>query len=141
MDIFKSKLDDALGRLDLKHVKSVVAAIQSGNCWLLGLSSARDDRQHKWCFPGGHLRPNEAYANGVERETKEETGIRCKAGIKPILIPSKPDVLFLHCKASKDQRLVPNKEFIILGWFDTTQMKGLKLHQNVLQIINKIQRR
>ena len=139
--VLESKLDDALFKLDTDKVKVAIAVVQSGKHWLLGLSSSTDDRLHKWCFPGGHINSGESISHAAEREAREETGIRVRVEAKPVILPSKPHVIFLHCTASKDASLKPNKEFIALGWFTIRDMKGLKLYPNVLQVIDQMERK
>lgn len=119
--------------------KSAVAIVQYHDRWLLGLSSAHDDRNHKWCFPGGHIEKNETPKQAAVRETREETGIRCRAVDEPFNTARKKDVAFVHCKTdSIRQKLIKNNEFIAIGWFKISDMRGLKLHDNVKYLINKV---
>lgn len=138
--IFKSQINEALRKLDLHDVKNAVAVVQHGNEWLLGLSTARDHREHKWCFPGGKLRPGEDAVRAAEREAKEEAGVKCKATSSDYINPKDKKTVFIHCKSTGKTLDEPNDEFVIFGWFTTRQMKGLKLHDNVLQVIEHLRR-
>lgn len=118
---------------------SAVGIVQFHDKWLLGLSTARDDRNHKWVFPGGHIKRGETPEKAAVREVREETGIRCRAVGEPITLPSKKGVAFVHCKVTaSNQRLDNNSEFSALGWFKLADMNGLKLYNNVRKLIDRV---
>lgn len=117
---------------------AAVAVVQSGNKWLLGLSTATDDRRGKWCFPGGGIKRNEAASKAATRECHEETGIRCRAVGKPFNLPDKKHVAFVHCKATMSQKIDNNNEFLAIGWFSLSDMRHIKLYKNVKQLIKQI---
>ena len=121
-----------------KDYKASVAIIQYKDKWLLGLSSATDDRENKWCFPGGHIKRGESPKQAVVREVFEETGLRCKVIGDVIKHSSKPHVAFFHCKLTRQgQKFDMNNEFKALGWFKLADMRGLKLYSNVKTLISK----
>lgn len=136
---FNQRLETVLLESTNKYVSSV-AIVQCRDKYLLGLSTATDDRHNKWCFPAGHIKRNEGADKAAVREAYEETGIRCKAvSGDPIGTAKHGTVAFIHCKTSIiSQKLKPNHEFVVLGWFKKTQLKGLKLHPSVLSMINKL---
>jgi 8-oxo-dGTP pyrophosphatase MutT (NUDIX family) len=137
---FTSLISEALRHLHLQDATNAVAVVQHGDKWLLGLSASRDDREHKWCFPGGRIKGNEGALNTARREAKEEAGVKCSTTSNDLCLPKDKKTVFVHCKASSADLDEPNREFIIFGWFTIRQMKGLKLHNNVLQVIDKFKR-
>jgi len=118
---------------------AAVAIIRSHNKWLLGLSTADDDRGQTWCFPGGGIKSNETPKQTAEREAREETGIKCHAISNPIKDKHKNFVAFIACSTNSTSfdNLKPNHEFTSLGFFTIKEMKGLKLYHNVLDLITK----
>ena len=121
---------------------SAVAAVEYKHKWLLGLSTANDDRKNKWAMPGGHIKNNENIKKAAERECWEETGIKVKAySTHDYFKYKKEGVAFVHCKpTSSNIRFDNNNEFSALGFFSIKEMKSLKLYDNVLDIINKIKK-
>ena len=133
------KLSNVMTLLEAaSRMESVVGIVQSANHWLLGLSTANDDRHNKWVFPGGHIKRNESVEKAVVREVYEETHIKCTPNKTQIILANKPTVAFLHCKAVGQKIPIANDEFIIVGWFTINEMKGLKLYSNVMTLINKV---
>ena len=133
------KLSNVMTLLEAaSRIESVVGIVQSANHWLLGLSTANDDRHNKWVFPGGHIKRNESFEKAVVREVYEETHIKCTPNKTQIILPNKPTIAFLHCKAVGQKIPIANDEFIIVGWFTINEMKGLKLYSNVMTLINKV---
>lgn len=119
-----------------KKPKAAVAVIQSGRAWLLGLSTAEDDRQNRWCFPGGDIEPGETPEQAAVREAFEETGIKCKA-TNDYFYYDKPDVVYVVCKALNTSTM-PTDELAISSFFTRFQMRSLRLHPNVLDLLNKV---
>lgn len=140
---FDDKIDQLLILLeavqDELDFKSAVGIIQHKDKWLLGLSTATDDRENKWCFPGGSMQRGEGPKRAVVREVFEETGLRVKVVGDIVKHSSKPNVAFYHCKLTRqNQKFDMSKEFKALGWFRLTDMRGLKLYSNVKQLISKV---
>ena len=119
-----------------KNPRAAVAIIQSGRTWLLGLSTAEDDRQNRWCFPGGHIESGETPEQAAVREAHEETGIKCKSTQK-YFYHDKPDTVFVLCKAL-NSNTVPTDELVISAFFTRYQMRSLRLYPNVLDLLNKV---
>lgn len=117
------------------RVRAAVAVIFCKDKILLGLSTSQDGRRDKWCFPGGGLKGKEDPSEAAEREAKEETNVRCRSYGKPLIING---IAFVKCRASSEQTLKPNHEFMMLNWFTRRQLKGLKLFHNVLDILDKL---
>jgi 8-oxo-dGTP pyrophosphatase MutT (NUDIX family) len=143
MRIFDEQLDRLLELIieaeDETRFKSAVGIVQWKDKWLLGLSTATDDRENKWCFPGGRIERGESPKQAAVREVFEETGIRCKTIDDLVKHSSKPNVAFYHCKLTRqDQKFDLSNEFKALGWFKLSDMRGLKLHNNVKQLISKV---
>ena len=126
-----------------KDFTAAVGIVKCRNKWLLGLSTADDDRGRTWCFPGGGIKSGETPEKAAERETREETGVRCHAISGPIKDKRKGFVAFIPCSTNTTdfKTLKPNHEFASLGFFTTQEMKGLKLYKNVLDLIEKAKRR
>ena len=83
------KLSNVMTLLEAaSRIESVVGIVQSANHWLLGLSTANDDRHHKWVFPGGHIKRNESVEKAVVREVYEETHIKCTPNKTQIILPN-----------------------------------------------------
>lgn len=140
--IFDINLDTILNEEieKIEKFKAAVGVVQWRKKWLLGLAkNTSDDREGKWVFPGGGIKGNESPEKAVIREVREETGIRCKV-VKQLYVPSKKDVAFFHCKVNSRQEPKPNSEFSILGWFDDSELYGLKLYHNVRYLLEKIKR-
>ena len=89
-------------------------------------------------FPGGHAKKGEKAEKTAEREVWEETGIRCKAIGTPFFLPSKKNVVFVHCRAKSGQDIDFNHEFSAMGFFSRKEMKSLKLYHNVLKLIDRV---
>lgn len=124
--------------LEGKEFRAAVAIVSYRGKWLLGLSTASDDRSKKWCFPGGGIKRGESPQKAAERECWEETGIRCKA-IGPVLTcRDKPDVAFVPCRAANSPgNFKPNSEFTALGFFKTDDFKSLTLYSNVKSLVTR----
>lgn len=134
---FNQRLSAILEADEQAEYIAAVAIVQDRSKWLLGLSSATDDRGGKWCFPGGGIKRGEAADRAAAREAWEETGIRCKPIGEPFALPNKKNVAFVHCKETGGE-LDPNSEFAALGWFTRKEMKSLKLYGNVLKLIDRV---
>lgn len=142
MTLFEFTLDTILERVAAeqpKRYKAAVAIVQHKNKWLLGMSTAKDDRLGKWCFPGGGIKNGESPTKAAVRECFEETGIRCNAVGEAFTFGNKKDVAFVHCRITRsNQKFLQNEEFSGLGLFTRQQMRSLRLYHNVLKLIDKI---
>lgn len=137
--LFIESLERVLLEASETKYRAAVGVVQCGNKWLLGLAKdTNDDRDHKWVFPGGHIKRGEATKKAAEREVFEETGIKCKAIGDPFALPGKPDIAFVHCKAASRQKIDFNSEFTAVGFFTVQELKGLKLYENVRKLISKV---
>lgn len=137
LENFTARLDLLLEASDKEFI-AAVAVVQDGQKWLLGLSSASDDRRHKWTAPGGHLKNGETPEEAAVRECYEETGIRVKAVGKAFTLSMKPGIAFVHCRVkSTHQKFKANNEFVALGWFKRQDFAGLKLYKSVIPSIEK----
>lgn len=118
--------------------EAAVAIVRHRGKWLLGLSTASDDRRATWCYPGGGIKRGESPQQAAVRECYEETGIRCTA-IGPVLtMKEKSKVAFIPCRAAiSPGKLTPNSEFVALGFFKPEDFKGLVLYKNVKDLINR----
>jgi 8-oxo-dGTP pyrophosphatase MutT (NUDIX family) len=115
-----------------------LAVVRHEHKYLLGLSKANDARKNTWCLPGGHIKRNESPEHAAVRETKEETGIRCRVISGPISPNGLHNINCYLCKSSTAGPLKPNGEFATLGWFSIREMRALKLYKNVREILAKL---
>jgi 8-oxo-dGTP pyrophosphatase MutT (NUDIX family) len=120
-----------------------VGIVRCRDKWLLGLSKSEDDRAGHWCFPGGGIKSGETPEEAAVRETREETGVKCRAVSGPIKDKRKGFVAFVACSTNSANfdKLKPNHEFASLGFFTIKEMKALKLYNNVLDLIEKAKRK
>jgi 8-oxo-dGTP pyrophosphatase MutT (NUDIX family) len=119
---------------------SSVAIVKSGNKWLLGLSTSKDDRKRKWAFPGGGIKKNETPQKAAERECFEETGIRCKSKGPIMTHDGKKGVAFVPCVLQGEIRFKPNSEFSALGFFETSDFDSLELYRYTEELIRRARR-
>lgn len=136
---FTSRLDLILEAAFDGEFRAAVGIVQCGDKFLLGLAkNCGDDREGKWVFPGGGIKRGEDVKKAAVREVWEETGVKCKAIADPIRTLGKKDVAFVHCKASRGQKLNNNHEFTALGWFTKREMRSLRLYHNVTKLIERV---
>ena len=96
MKNFELYLESILVEENDGEFTSAVAIVEYRNMWLLGLSTDSDDRHLKWVNPGGHIKRGENPSNAAVRETKEETGVTCKAVGEPFRMPGYKNIAFVH---------------------------------------------
>lgn len=124
----------------MKNVKpkAAVGVVYFGNKWLLGLGVSEDDRNNRWCFPGGSIESGESPEEAAVREVLEETGVKCKA-MKGHFYHDKnePDVVFVLCKAS-GMTTKGSDEMPVSLFATRLQMRSLRLFPNVVDILNKV---
>lgn len=136
MLIFEERLSLILESND--DFDAAVAIVRHRGKWLLGLSTASDDRSKRWCFPGGGIKRGESPQQAAVRECIEETGIKCSAIGSVLTLKEKPKVAFIPCRAAASPgKFVPNSEFVALGFFQPEDFKALVLYNNVKDLINR----
>ena len=97
--------------LEAKHqYHSAVAVVLDDDMVLLGRSTAEDDRNNMWCFPGGGIKENESPETGATRECGEETGVKASAVDDAFTIPNMKHVAFVLCQRTGG-KIKPNHEF------------------------------
>lgn len=137
---FITRLDQILSEAVEPEYKAAVAIVQKGtNKWLLGLSTANDDRKNKWCFPGGHIHRGESPEDAAVRECREETGVKSKAVGDAFRRQDKKNVAFVHCKVKGTVKFDMNNEFVAVGFFTVREMRALELYKNVKDLIKRVQ--
>jgi len=137
---FDQSLDKILTEtIDKKKYKAAVAIIFDRDKWLLGLAKTNDDRDKKWVFVGGGIKNGETPQQAAVREAREESGLKCKAVSDVIRDYDRDDVAFIACKYTESRHDIPepNHEFYAMGWFKESEMKSLKLYNNVRRLIQK----
>jgi len=109
---------------------------------LLGKAITDDDRNGKWCFPGGHIHPAESPIDAAIRECFEETGVHAIPAFAEqnivYKIESKPYVAFVLCSADSDKEIIKcNHEFEDAKWFDLDQLPE-EIYSANLEILNSL---
>lgn len=139
--IFEAKLASIIEEMTISEsnedIRAVVAVIKCRDKYLLGLSTSKDDRQHKWTHAAGHVKRGESLEQTAIRESKEEFGVRVKVVSGPHKIKGKKDVVYFICRTDTFQQPKVNEEFVVAGWFRTREMKGLKLYKNTQELMEK----
>lgn len=132
----KEKLESLTGqRVVLQDVNTelkaaVAVIINSEGKVLMGISSNKDDRYGKLCFPGGGIEKGETPYHAAEREAFEEAGVIVKCQPMPWLVfEESPNVAFVLCKFMRGH-VFPNEEFEELGWHDYDKVSGEKWYKN-----------
>lgn len=104
------------------HYTSSVSIVYNEHGQILfGKSKHNDDRNGKWCFPGGGIKPGECPGKAAERECNEETGYVIKQQQMSLPHPKKPWIAFVVCKKISGQPK-PNNEFSELKWMSYSQI-------------------
>jgi 8-oxo-dGTP diphosphatase len=138
MQYFDNVLERVLCE-EIEPFRAAVGIVQDRNRWLLGLAKTNDDRNRKWCHPGGGIKRGETPERAAVRETKEETGIRSRAVGEAFKDSKHKGIAFVHCKVtSSGQSPDPNHEFTAMGWFTPQEMRSLKLYKNVKSLIDRV---
>lgn len=117
---FEATLSDEEAR-GTRQYKHAIAVIVKDGCYvLLGKAVATDDRDGKWCFPGGHIDPEDGGdpVAGAIREAYEETGLQVTSKGEIINHPDKPNCAFVVCLYADRAEPTPNKEFTQLMWVE-----------------------
>lgn len=126
---------------DVNHINDYFAAVacpeDGKGRFLLGLSTASDDRKGTWCFPGGHIEDGESPRCAAIRECLEETGVTAEPIWDAFTVPDKCGVAFLHCHIPSNPILKPNGEFKELGLFSPAQMRNMNLYKNVMELVRR----
>ena len=116
--------------------KAAVGVVFHGNKWLVGLCVSEDDRNNRWCFPGGEIEKGESPEEAAVREVLEETGVKCKA-VERHFYHEEEDVAFVLCKAS-DMTTKGSDELPVALFASKFQLRSLRLFPNVMDILNKV---
>lgn len=84
---------------------------------LFGLAVTTDDRNDKWCFPGGGVDPEDGgdVLISARREVFEETSLDVRPSGTVLVHPDQPEVAFVVCEFIAGT-LHPNREFSELQW-------------------------
>jgi len=110
-------------KLDLLHEHcghchtSAVAVPIKGDQVLLGKAITEDDRDGKWCFPGGGIKDGERPTTAAARECREETGVKTKPVSDVFHAHNMPHVAFVVCEYESGEPK-PNHEFDDMKWID-----------------------
>lgn len=119
------------------ELESGVAIVIKDNKVLLGLADTDDERDGKWCFPGGGIENKESCLNAAIRECYEEMGLVCKPLNQVTFIyPALPKVGF--CVLTCDTEEVSyNEEFTDAKWFslDKIPEDTLSINKDILNLL------
>lgn len=139
LSILKSFKEFDIQKAQKVELKSSCGIVFNGKQVLLGLSNADDDRNGKWCFPGGGIETNEDCISAAIRETYEEMNLVCKALTNiSMMHVIKPNVAFciLNCDSFED--IKPNEEFDKYDFFDVSDLPEniLSINKDILNMVN-----
>ena len=139
-----NKIERKVLRLTKSHkmlLQSAVGIVVCNNHILLGVSKCNDERDGKWCFPGGGIDSGETVQAAAIREVYEEMGIPCSLVSNVVLVhPAKPLVGFCILTCSEIQDLSHNEEFTEAKWFPINSLpeNTLSINLDILKTINLI---
>lgn len=122
-------------------LKSAVGIIIFQRKVLLGLADCEDERNGKWCFPGGGIEDKEDVMSAAVRESYEEVGVSTVPISQVVVIhPAKPMVgfVFLTCSEVAD-KIEYNEEFTDCKWFpvDSLPKEMLSINRDILKLAVK----
>lgn len=135
-----SKIENNLKKSQDITLDAAVAIIIRDGEVLLGLADTDDDRNDKWCFPGGGIDENESCLNASIREAYEEMGVVAKPVMSMFFIhPIKPKVGFCLL-TTETKEIIMNDEFTDYDWFDINQLpkETLSVNKDILEFVKNI---
>jgi mutator protein MutT len=123
-------------KVELKSAVGIV--FNSKGEVLLGKAIASDDRNGKWCFPGGGIDKGESPLQAAIREVYEEMGVICTAyKVLSITHPIKPKVAFCLLSCNGSTTISTNEEFEKADWFSIKSLPKdiLSINLDILSTI------
>ncbi len=115
---------------------------------LLLVKRKHDPNRGKWAIPGGSVELGETLQEAVEREIKEETGLRVKAG-EPIYVfdyierDEGKGIRFHYVIVDLSAKLTggklrPSDDAADAGWFTAQQIRKLGITESTRVFLKKI---
>jgi len=83
-----------------------------------------------WCFPGGHIEPDEPEAEALVREMREELGLEVRAGRRLLTLRKYGGQLLLYTWSATivSGRLTPDpREVAATRWMTPAQMRRMRI--------------
>ena len=108
-------VDGAEGTRAFKSAVAIILDVE--HRFLVGLARAEDERNGKWCFPGGGIDPEDGAdpVAAAVREGYEETTLEITSAGHVITHPERPGVAFVVCRYLSGTP-TPNAEFQEFQW-------------------------
>jgi ADP-ribose pyrophosphatase YjhB (NUDIX family) len=105
---------------------------------------AKEPGRGQWSIPGGGVRLGERLEAAVEREVKEETGLRVRAiqrvHVVERIVPHEGRIRYHYvivdyaCRL-EEGTLEAGSDAAEVGWFEPTELDGLGLSKETLRVI------
>lgn len=121
---------------EYNSIKYAIPVIVHKRKILLGLSTANDWRNDKWCFVGGHIKGHENPYQAAIREAKEETNLDIINDNKAVI--KEKAIYILSRLKGGNTKIKHNGEFSAMGFFDRKELKSLKLAKNTQEILKAL---
>ncbi len=130
---------EVIQKSQMVQLDSAVAIIIKDGKVLLGMADADDDRDGKWCFPGGGIDSGEDSMSAAIREAYEEMGVMVKPIMQLRLVhPTKPKVAF-HIMTCEDETVIMNEEFTDYKWCPVNSLPEniLPVNKEIMEFVKK----
>jgi len=125
-----------------------IGAVVTDHDRILLVKRNKEPGKGKWAIPGGSVEMGETLQEAAEREIKEETGLRVKAG-NPIYVfdyierDDRGGVRFHYVIIDLAAEwvggdLCPSDDASDAGWFTPEQIQGLKVTESTRAFLKKI---
>lgn len=110
------------------RVQIVDAVIIRGDRFLL-VQQRKESVFGQWGLPGGHVEPDESPEQAIQREVKEELGIKPIPFLKiQQIIPPEENLTVISFSCHYDDQIVTvqHEELIGYGWFTLEDIRQIK---------------